>query len=500
MARDGRKRLRDLTIDDLFPERLRIKEPPDEKNFYDELAARCESMVQSLGKSGHGFRDRKAEILRAAPNVRRIIAIMESPAFIRPLLDLWTEDQNSAVPCTAALLQHVDMLARTSRRGRLGRLALRELCQLFFSKYDMLPCLNALCKLLRSQFALYEPKELLFGLDRFREQIQDFLQVDGHVHLARLAVERGTVLVDEARASGIPVLDSRFFEASQRAYYLARLRTLPANEESDLLDELQEQRVYGAYISEDRRLGHEILTILIDTLRAAQCPPSERWRTILLAIAGDPRVPITTDSYMTWWARLDSSYAETMCAWLAEVDMELFLHIWREYAQKEGGEALQRMYPDREYFLRGIFRKKLVCGTRLFLGRDAAEYIRKNCKGKYRPYYIDIHDSTSKDLAVFYLNLGKAHLVEGTHNFMLRILANLPPESALQGNMTSVECDDLRRRLKKHYFAAFGNIGYFEIVHRGVWRRDTVSVLQSLGIPLLESDVIPKDSFKRRIS
>lgn len=498
MAKDGRKRLRDMSIDDLFPGRLRAKELPDERAFYDDLAVRCESSVQSLGKGGHGFRDRKAELLRAAPNIRKMIALMENPAFIRPLLDLWTEEQDSAVPCTAGLLQHVDTLARMSRRGRLGRLALRELCLLFFSRYDMLPCLNALCKLLRSQFSLYKPEELLFGLDKFRMQTQDFLQLDGHIHLARLAVERGTALVDEARACGIPVLDSRFFEASQRAYYLARLRALRANEENDLLDEIQERRVYDTYLSEDRRLGHEVLTILIDTLRAAQCPPSERWRTILLTIAGDPRVPITTDSYMTWWARLDSSYAETMCAWLAEVDMELFLRIWKEYAQKEGGEALQRMYPDREYFLRGIFKKKLVCGTRLFLGRDAAEYIKQNCRGKYRPYYVDIHDSASKDLAVFHLNLGKAHLVEGTHNFMLRILANLPPQSALQGNMTTIERYDLGTRLKKQYLAAFGSTGYFEKVHRGVWRRDAVSVLRSLGIPLLESDVIPKDSFIRR--
>ena len=64
--------------------------------------------------------------------------------------------------------------------------------------------------------------------------------------------------------------------------------------------------------------------------------------------------------------------------------------------------------------------------------------------------------------------------------------------------MTTVERYDLSTRLKKQYLTAFDSIGYFEKVHIGAWRRDAVSVLQSLGIPLLESDVIPKDSFIRR--
>ena len=455
-------------------------------------------MCKKLGTRGQGFKTRREALLHAAPDVRRMINIMQGASFIRPLIDLWLKGHPTVdIPCTPELLDHLDRLACASRRGRLGRLALRELCQLFFSRYDTLPHLAALCRVLRHQFSLYQMRELLFGLDKFKVQGELFLQAEGHVQLVRLTEAHGSILTDEARAHGIPLTDSRFFETSQYVYYLSRLRKLQANEQSDLLAELQAPHVHENRLSHSKRLGHEVMVILIDTLRKAHCSPSEAWRTTLLAIAGDPRVPKTNRSYMDWWAHIDASYAETMCEWLAEVDMKLFLRILQDYAQREGGAALQRMYPDRACFLQGIFQKKLVRGTRLFLGTDAKRYIERTCRDQYLPYSTPILDSQSKDLAVFYLNLGKAHIIEGTHNFKLKILSQIPPNSALSGYKSQTEQSDFKTRLKSQYEKAFGQGGYFEKVHLGNWRRDAVAYLRSLDIPLFESDVMSNESFHR---
>lgn len=471
--------------------------PPDESLFYDGLVKKCETMCKTLGTRGQGFKTRRNDLLHTAPDVRRMIDVMRGAGFIRPLIDLWLKGHPTVdIPCTPELLDHLDRLACASRRGRLGRLALRELCQFFFSRYDTLPHLAALCRVLRHQFSLYQMQELLFGLDKFKAQEEHFLQAEGHVHLARLAEAHASILADEAKAHSIPLTDSRFFEASQHVYYLSRLRKLQPNEPSDPLAELQVPRVYQSRLSSHRRLGHEVLTILIDTLRKAHCGPSEAWRNTLLAIAGDPRVPKTRPRYADWWAQIDASYAAIMSEWLAEVDMELFLRIWREYAQREGDPALQRMYPDRECFLHGIFRKKLVLGTRLYLGEDAIIYLNSMCTEKYCPYYVPIRGSQSKNLAVFYLNLGKAHIIEGTHNFTLMILPKIPPYSALSENVSSTERSDFRVRLKILYEKNFGASGCFEQVHRGDWRAKAVKQLRSLGITtLFESDVMSKESF-----
>lgn len=498
MSFPEKKTLGELSLKDIFPVAQTGSPLPDESPFYDALVEKCETMCKALGTRGQGFRTRREALLRAAPDVPRMIGIMRGAAFIRPLIDLWRESSpHSAIPCTPELLEHLDRLACASRRGRLGRLALRELCQFFFSRYDTLPHLAALCRVLRHQLSLYRVQELLFGLDKFKAREALFLQAEGHVQLARLAEAHASVLADEARAHGIPLTDSRFFEVSQNVYYLSRLRRLHANEESELLAEIQVPRVHQSRLSAGKCLGHEVLTILIDTLRKEHCKPLGLWRNTLLAIAGDPRVPRTTPSYMDWWAQIDASYAETVCEWLAEMDMELFLRIWREYAQREGGDALQRMYPDRECFLRGLFRKNLVRGTRLYLGEDARKYLDRMCTSKYHPYYVRIRDSQSKDLAVFYLNLGKAHIIEGTHNFKLRILADIPQESPLRMYVSCVGRQDLSSSLKKEYIDTFGISGYFEKVHRGDWRGDAVAYLRSLGISLLESDVKTKEDFHR---
>ncbi|WP_279136016.1 EH signature domain-containing protein [Desulfovibrio piger] len=498
MSFDGRKSLGELSLRDIFPVAQTSSPPPDESQFYEELAAKCEKMCKRLGTRGQGFKTRRDALLRTAPDVHRMISVMQGASFIRPLIDLWQKGHPTVdIPCTPELLDHLDKLACTSRRRRLGRLALRELCQFFFSRYDTLPHLSALCRVLRHQFSLYQMRELLFGLDKFKAQEKLFLQAEGHAQLARLTEAHDAVLADEAKAHGIPLTDSRFFEASQHVYYLSRLRKLHANEQSDLLAELQMSQVHESRLSGSKRLGHEVLVILIDTLRNAHCSPSESWRDTLLTIAGDPRVPKTSRSYMDWWAHIDASYAETMCEWLAEVDMELFLRIWQEYAQREGGAALQRMYPDRACFLRGIFQKKLVRGTRLFLGTDAKSYLTRTCRGQYRPHSIPILGSQSKDLAVFYLNLGKAHIIEGTHNFKLKILSKIPQNSALSGYRLSTEQSDFKTGLKSQYEKAFGEGGYFEKVHLGHWQRDAVAHLRKLGISLLESEVTPKESFYR---
>lgn len=472
--------------------------PPDETQFYEELAVKCEKMCRRLGTRGQGFKTRRDALLRAAPDVHRMVSVMQCASFIRPLIDLWQKGHPTVdIPCTPELLDHLDKLACTSRRGRLGRLALRELCQFFFSRYDTLPHLSALCRVLRHQFSLYQMRELLFGLDKFKAQEKLFLEAEGHTQLARLAEAHASVLSDEAKAHGIPLTDSRFFEASQHVYYLSRLRKLQPNEQSNLLTELQMPQVHESRLSGSKRLGHDILAILIDTLRKAHCSPSEVWRTTLLTIAGDPRVPKTSRSYMDWWAHIDASYAETMCEWLAEVDMELFLRIWQEYAQREGDSALQRMYPDRACFLRGIFRKKLVRSTRLYLGEDARKYLDRMCTEKYRPYYVRIRDSQSKNLAIFYLNLGNAHIIEGTHNFKLMIFPKIPPYSSLSVNILSTERNDFRLKLKMLYEKNFNSSDYFEKVHIGNWRRAAVKYLQELDIPLLESDVMSTESFHR---
>lgn len=487
MTQDARKNFLSLRPQDLFSGYMPL---PDYSAFWQSLEKQLDR-INRRSTHGTGFQGRKNSILQAAPDVKGIISVMQGAAYIRPLIDLWRGDAfEERIPWSGELLLHLETLANKSRRGRMGRLALRELCHVFFLHYNHIPCLEALCQTLHYQFTQYKIEDLRFGLEKSLHDRKHLFSTSGHEHLINSAVANRTSLNIEADRYGIPT-DSRFMEVAQHEYYIAHLRKLKPNEDSNILLQIQNKDVHELKVSLRERLGHKVLTILIDKLRESKQSPSELWRTTLLVIAGDPRLPKRSPSYALWWNALDASYAETMREWLSEVDMELFLHFLKEFAQQEGGDIL-RMYPEREYFLRGIFKKKLVRGTRLFIGKELQSYVNNSCKGKYRPYYINLVGSGSNNLAVFYLNMGiNAHIVEGTHNFMLRIFACLPESSPLRASIGQATRTEVGPGLKNQYIDAYKtDEGYCEIRHIGNWKERAVKYLrETLNVPILLSDV-----------
>ena len=84
---------------------------------------------------------------------------------------------------------------------------------------------------------------------------------------------------------------------------------------------------------------------------------------------------------MDWWAHIDTSYAETMCEWLAEVDMELFLRIWQEYAQREEGLPCNACILT-EHASCGAYSKRNLCEGHDFFWEQMQKL---SCKNMSRP-------------------------------------------------------------------------------------------------------------------
>ena len=101
--------------------------------FFDKLSHKLEGMCKNMGK-GAIFQRRKTELVNAAQSRRSVKAVMKTPNYIRPLIDLWMSDFAfcKVAPPSSELLGHISFLADSTPRRRLTRLALRELCVLFF--------------------------------------------------------------------------------------------------------------------------------------------------------------------------------------------------------------------------------------------------------------------------------------------------------------------------------------------------------------------------------
>lgn len=482
-----------LSVCDLVNTPLFRRNWPDETGFYEGLVKKLEQTGKACGQGSQAFQARRQEILIAAPDSARMIAAMRSPVYIRPLLSLWLADLaigKAQVPCRADLIAHIGRLAFA--RKRMGRLALFELCAIFFKYYDKLAPLGDVCGLIKAQLALYRAEESLFGLEKLRDAVY-LLDPQGHIILAQEAAKAGENLAEAAARFDIPLEQSRFFEAAQIYRYLKRLEALEANADTEVLSEILQPAVYGAPVDADCLLGHQAIKILMDTLARRGAAPGERWRSVILRIAGDPRMPMSSIGYMAWWGRLDAlwpghRYPARMRQWLSAIDMELFLKIMAVYAKQGGNADMARMYPQRARFLEGLFRKRLVRETRLFLSESASKYLNTLCKGAARPYYTPI--TGPYDLAAFYLDLGGAHLVDGTHNFMLRIFDKLPRNSVLNDyNLQNVADWQLRRSLNEAYDREFGQGRRCDIRHWYGWQGQAVDFLRKLGFDISLGDV-----------
>lgn len=498
-------KLTSMTPEDLIPN-LPTLVTKKSQEFYDSLTRSCMRLCDGMGRGGQGFKERREKlrstILAAAARREDAAArLMNAPKWIRPLLDLWLNDEEffRAMPPGRKILRRISDLAGRTARKRLGRLALRELCQLFFQRYDRVPSLPDLAASIREQLGRYEARELMFGLDSLQENA-DLLREDGHERLADLAVEREVSLADAATENAVPTARSRFFEKSQQHYYVERLKALEANEDSPLLKELQAENVFKAHFDAGRLLGHVAMRILIDTLADAGASPSALWRATLLAIGGDPRVPPTATSYREWWVPLGDPRIRRMIGWLSEMDLGLFLRLLQEFADREGNDSMRRMYPARERLLRGLFRRGVVRCATLYLGRRLKEYVERHHVGRRKPHFIVISDSASLDLAVIHLDMGTAHLVDGTHNFALTVFDRIPRKSVLRAYPYQVERDNLGLGLLKLYHEEFGekSRGIMRKTHGagGTWRHDALDMLRRLGINVQEADIISEDDMR----
>lgn len=492
-----------LTYANIFPPTPLIRKLVDYSNHYAELCDRLHTIGSKAGTGSNGFKLRKHEIMAVQPSIPKIIQVMEASKYIRPLLSLWNDTPahtlDFPVPFEGELVAHIDKLALQSRRGRLGRLALFELCNLFFRFYDNLECIEEISACLNAHLGRYQPNEKIMGLNEVRKHIRELISASGHNFLANTALDTGRPLPDVATDYNIPRHDSRFYEKALLIHYLVRLNRLAPNEDAQILQEIVVPAVYGIKLNQRFRLGHQMITRLMDKLINAGQEPSPLWRDVLLRIAGDPRMPPNSPSYSQWWTAIDHlrperKYPQTMRGWLSKADLELFLKIMAEYAKSQGDSVLQRMYPERERFLRGLFKKELIKETRLFLGNKVMRYVKNSASTEQTLAYTQIKDGG--ETAIFCLNLGKAHLIEGSYNCAMRMMDRIPQKSCLNGFPKAVYNIALRTRLKEQYEEEFWDAkGYNEVVHRPGWQWRAVEYLKKMGVQILLSDVMDSQTF-----
>ncbi|MBF0233430.1 MAG: transcriptional regulator [Desulfamplus sp.] len=409
---------------------------------------------------------------------------LDSPIKVRALAVMLNRI-GAGLKLTEQVLSKIDEL-----RPQPSSLFIQNLYQYYLTYYDRQANHQSIARWLLTAL----PKRNL--KQPFHDQL---LGQNGPKWLAQEAIHNNREFQNQLAYLGLDKYASgHFMTVANNIYFVEQLHKIPVNQPHPLLLEVQKPSVYNNRFDEHALLGHKVLEILIS--RVAHAKVDDSWLNVVLAIAGDPRVPHSNPRYQKWWSQLDKKLHSIVQGWLSKLDLRLFLEALKDFSYLPGNQALKRMFPARQRFLEGLDDKQLVTNTRLYLSRGAERYLRSQYKAEHLPSYSVMKNN---DTSLIYVQLGNgdAHMVEGSHVCKLWIYQQLH-ESAVVFDYSkdSVSYNEMTQGLN----ARMMNLGCgakADITHSRTWQHKAITTLNNIGINIRAQDVLTVEDytdFKRR--
>jgi hypothetical protein len=411
---------------------------------------------------------------------------------VRVVSTLWLEDKEfrAYFPIYGELLNRFLL-----GRKRLSLLAMMSLLELYFKEFDHLSSQKEeLEGFLKSELGKVTNKDSdLSRLAKYRYKI---FSTNGPKWMVKKAKTKGIDLDNLQTNLGLQAFgQGRYMTLARTHYYLDTLKTIdPKDIDNPVLIELEKYDVFSAPYSETRRIGHEVLSILIDRVSGNNVP--EHWRSLVLSIAGDPRVASSSNKYQTWWLLLEEAQVRKVRGWLSKFDLKLFLEALKESAKDANASDIERMFTDRKNFMEGLDNQELILESRLFLSRTAETYILRHYKKSELPTYAL---SGSSQTSVIYLNVNGVHMVEGSHSFTLKLMDKLPIKTNIL-NYSKVKFTDadFRTNISYDYYHEYNNFGVEEIRHdKLIWQNKAINFLDEHGVNVNVEDLLSKELYKQ---
>jgi len=480
---------------------MRLPAPP-ELNFTWSTRTRqvweglSEDAAHKAGNAGDGrhmqsIKEWLLKMLRQ-DNFSGLGGILKTRAGTRACTRLWLENQQfRRVTCKDAALTVMER----AHQPRLSRLTLSNLCQLYLVHFDRLEpdFRSALSRVIIEHCNRIPGRQARGANDVWQVARQHpwVFSDTGPSRLVEQVVSEGRELEAEFSRLGITAyLGGRYGELCRALYYLNVLKELPYGTTDPVMDELLKPSVHDSPYADDMLIGHAALQIIIDRVTGDVPEP---WRSFVLNIAGDPRVASASARYRKWWQALGIVRIEKVRGWLSKLDLRLFLDAVEEYGVQAGDDALQRMFPARKRFLEGLLKEGMVADTRLMLGWHAERIVTRILGENSGLSYVRLAGGMS-DKAIIYIDCGKIHLVEGSHNFKLWVYLAKPDEMLTNYNKTGFSHSDLTTLIPSRYVEKFNGLPYVGVPHNGMWHRRVFEFLAENGIGLdIEKFMLPHD-------
>ncbi len=454
---------------------------------WDVLTARSAHLERRAG-AGPSF-EAQVDLARHLIDTRawnRMRSRFASRLFSRAVIAVWYRDPERArVSMTPEVVK--DLAA--AQRPSPSPLFLTELAQVFLHYFDHLetwwPQLFTTVTGALHYGVQRAPtprgRATIGLLQQIRNHPEHLLGRDSPHHVAQQVVALGASLSDWFRDTGLGGYSTgRFGLRVRQAVYLEQIRTADPADPSTFgfLEEALADDVLHAAGTDGLSFGHLLLRALAERPTTRPC---DEWMQVIDRIGGDPRFRHTRQ-WRTWWEPLGEGVQRQVIRWLSLTELELFLDAVEHYGVESGNVQMQRMFPDRSRFLKGLHHNHLIRETHLALGRHAEAAVSRRL-GRSGPAFSEL--TTHHDTAVIIVDCGQFYLVEGSHNFKLGIYADAIPPRLLDHSRGSFTRHDIYERVWQEHdrFHPLRDEARTLLVHKGAWQNRAIRFLvERLGI------------------
>ncbi len=397
----------------VLPERL-LRDPITRM---ERVNKRISEKQSSIGTGSEVFKKAKNEIELSLKRGVSLITTIKTKIHVRAFASVLLGDNGRYIKLNDQLLKHLSSITPIP-----GSLLIESIQRYYFNNYVILKTkglLEAICEWLLWAFKV-KGRLTPYSAKMFSPLAAKWI--------AESAVTHNTDFENRLESLDLTIYKGgELIGLAQNIYFVKQLEVIEVNQPHDILKEVQKQSVYNSPYQGNELLGHEILRVLLK--RAPARDVDESWLNVVMAIAGDPRVPKSHKSYITWWSQIPKNYISKVHGWLSKLDLKLFLKALEGHAETSNDGELQRMYPSRKNFLYALDNKNLVLNTRLFLSYSAERYLLDNYRKEHLPTYSKVRDGSK---SLIYVEMKGAHLVEGTHSCYLWVYKNLDESAAVK--------------------------------------------------------------------
>lgn len=452
-------------------------------NYEPKMQKATEELRRIARASGTGSDKYKRAFKRVEDSIRQgldLASVLNTSLDLRALALLFNTETSGRIKLSRKVLEKIAGI-----RAKPSSLLLEAIFDYYLKRYDQLHDLAAVEQWLRD------------GKDRrgdLSANMKQLLGGNGPKWLAEESHRQGKDFDEQVKYVCLDrYISGRFLTVAKNIYYLDVLRGLEPNQSHPILDEMQKKSAYDSRYDERSLLGHQILTILID--KAPVSGVADTWLNVVLAIAGDPRVPLSHPNFVKWWSQIDSKLRMKVQGWLSKLDLRLFLEALEAFSNRSRNEELKRMYPARKHFMEGLLNRQLVTGTRLFLSAAAERYLKRN----YKPEHLPNYSLVDGDRSLIHIQLGGVHIVEGSHNCKLWIYEKLDTSAVVfdyskkhltYRSLTS-ELSDKMVNLSIPTKASITHSPY-----NFNWQNKALTALQGIGVPIDSKDVLSPEDYR----